>query len=114
MKLRSQVTFLVVALLALVTLAPAGDEAKTVTVSGKIACAKCTLKVADAKECQSILVVEGSQGTQPTHYYLVANEVAEEFGHACESETGAVVTGAVREKDGKLWLTASKMEQPKT
>jgi hypothetical protein len=55
-----------------------------VTVSGKITCAKCTLKKADAKSCQDVLVVAG--------------------------EKGATVTGTVTEKDGKKWLTPSKME----
>ena len=45
---------ILIALMAVATLAGftlAADEAKSVTVTGKLLCAKCTLKKADAKEC---------------------------------------------------------------
>jgi hypothetical protein len=90
------------------TLALAGDE---ITVEGKIACAKCTLKVEGAEACQSVLVVK--KGEKMKQFYIVENEVAEEYGHVCQGEKGAVVTGTVEEKDGKLWITATKMAVPK-
>ncbi len=83
--------------------------AEDVTVSGKIACAKCTMKKADAKACQDVLVVAGEKGTT-TEYYIVKNPVSEKFGHVCTGEKGATVTGAVSEKDGKKWITPSKMD----
>lgn len=100
-----------VAVLALgaFTLALAAEE-KTVAVSGKIMCAKCTLKKADAKECQNVLVVK--DGDKTHEYYLVKNDVTEAFGHTCRGEKPAAVVGTVEEKDGKTWLTAKKMEQP--
>lgn len=102
-------TFLVLSSAAL-----AGDAPEAVTLTGSIACAKCTLHVADAKECQSVLVVDkGGEGAEPTYYYLVSNQVAKDFGHVCMGKKAAVVTGTVEEKEGKLWLTASKMEAPK-
>ena len=60
-------TLAFVALAALATFAVAGEEMKTVEVKGKLACAKCTLKMADA-ECQSVLVVQGEEGAEPTYY----------------------------------------------
>ena len=99
-------SFLVlIALLLLSTLAAAGDA---VTVEGKIVCAKCSLHADDAKECQNVLVVDAS-----TQYYVVKNDVSEQYGHACKGEKAAVVTGTVAEKDGKKWITATKMEAPK-
>jgi len=96
-----------VALVAgLVAGATAGDE---VTVTGNIMCAKCTLKKADAKECQDVLVVKG--GDKAGEYYVEKNEVAKTFGHTCSGEKPAVVTGKVTEKDGKKWITATKMEK---
>lgn len=99
-----------VAVLAL-TVAVAGEEVKKVKLKGMIACAKCILEVEGVADCQSVLVVKSKDG-EPTHYYVVKNEVAKEFGHACQSEKGAVVIGTIEEKDGKLWLTPSKMEAP--
>jgi len=93
--------------IALVAPAQAGDD-KPVTVTGTIMCAKCVLEKADATACQDVLVA-----TDKTEYYLVKNAVAEKYGHACKSEKGAVVTGTVIDKDGKKWIEASKIEEPK-
>ena len=49
--------------------------AEEVTLEGKIACAKCTLKKADAKECQNVLLVK-EDGGKTAEYYIVVNEVA--------------------------------------
>jgi len=93
--------------LSLVVPAMAGDEA---TYSGSIMCAKCTLKKADAKTCQDVLVVKDDKGAT-TEYYVTKNAVAEKFGHVCSGETPATVTGTVTEKDGKKWIEPSKMEK---
>jgi hypothetical protein len=93
-----------------VAAASAGDET---TVNGKIMCAKCTLKKADAKECQDVLVAKDAAG-QVTEYYVEKNEIAKAYGHTCQGEKPAVVTGKVTEKDGKKWISATKMEAPKS
>jgi len=105
MKSRVLVAIALVAALGLATAAFAAD----VTLSGKVACAKCTLKKADAKACQDVLVVAGEKGAT-TDYYIVKNDVLEKFGHTCTGEKAVTVTGAVSEKDGKKWITPSKME----
>ncbi len=87
--------------------------AAEVTLTGKVACAKCTLKNAGAKECADVLVVPGEKGAAATQYYVVKNDVAKGFGHQCSGEKAATVTGAVAEKDGKMWITPSKMVTPK-
>jgi len=81
-----------------------------ITVEGKIVCAKCTLKKADAKECQNVLVVDKKDAQ--TEYYLVKNEALEAYGHVCQGQKPAIVTGTVMEKDGKTWLTATKIDAP--
>lgn len=91
--------------LSLVAAATAGEEK---TLSGKVVCAKCTLKKADASKCQDVLVVEGAE------YYVEKNAVSEKFGHVCSNSKTAVVTGAVAEKDGKKWITPSKMDETKS
>ncbi len=92
-----------------VAVASAGEE----TVNGKIMCAKCSLKKADADKCQDMLVSKDAAG-KVTELYIEANEVAKTFGHTCQGEKPAVVTGTVSEKDGKKWISATKMEAPKS
>ncbi len=101
----------IVAVLAL-TAAMADEQAEMVTVEGKLACAKCILEVEGYDSCQGVLIVQSEEDAEPSYFYLVDNEVAKEFGHACKSEKGAVVTGTVENKDGKQWLTPSKMKAP--
>ena len=88
-------------------IALAGDD-QPVTVTGDIMCAKCMLTKADATACQDVLVA-----ADKTEYYLVKNAVSEKYGHACKTGKPAVVTGKVMEKDGKMWLEATKIEEPK-
>jgi hypothetical protein len=85
------------------------SAAEEVTKSGTIACAKCVLKKDGAKECQDVLVVKEDGGTT-TEYYITKNDAAKEFGHGCSSEKSATVTGVVSEKDGRMWITASKIQ----
>ena len=92
-----------------VAVASAGEE----TVNGKVMCAKCSLKKADAKECQDVLVSKDAAG-KVSELYVEKNDVAKAFGHTCQGEKAAVVTGAVTEKDGKKWISATKMEAPKS
>lgn len=100
----------IVAVCAL-TVAVAGEKGEMVTLKGKIACAKCSLGMKDQADCQNVLVVKSKEG-EPSYFYLVDNEVAKEFGHTCMGEKGAIVTGTVEDKDGKQWLTPSKMKAP--
>jgi hypothetical protein len=93
----------------LVGVATAGDET---TLTGTVMCAKCALKKPDAKTCQNVLVVE-TEGKN-VEYYIEKNAVAEKFGPACQNVRPATVTGKVTEKDGKKWITPSKMEEKKS
>ena len=83
--------------------------AADVTLTGNVACAKCTLKKADAKECQDVLVVAGANGAT-TEYYIVKNAVLEGFRPHVHGEKAVTVTGTVSEKDGKKWITPSRMD----
>ena len=100
----------VAAVATLAGFAGAGQEAKTVTVTGKIVCAKCSLQKDDAKQCQNVIVAEENGKT--VEYYLVKNKLAEEFGHVCKGEKNVVATGTVAVKDGKTWIDATKLDQP--
>jgi hypothetical protein len=90
------------------------DDGKKVTISGEGMCAKCALK--ETKTCQNA-VIETKDGKKTT-YYLVANDVAKKahqrdgFCRATKEEPIKVkVTGTVTEKDGKMELTAEKIEK---
>lgn len=78
-------------------------------LKGTLVCAQCELKKPDAHECQDVLLVEKDGST--TEYYITKNDVAEKSGEACTLKIPATVTGTVAKKDGKLWLTASKIEK---
>ena len=87
---------------------------KTVTLEGKLVCAKCILKEDKCilkeeglDKCQNVLVVE-TDG-EKTHYYLAENEANKEFGDVCEAAKQARVTGSVSEKDGKMWIAATEI-----
>ena len=97
---------LLIASLAATPLVAFADEA----LSGTLVCAKCGLKKADAHECQDVLIVADAKGAK-TEYYVTKNEVAEKSGEACTLEIKATVTGTVSEKDGRKWITASKIEK---
>ncbi|HNX51201.1 MAG TPA: DUF6370 family protein [Thermoanaerobaculaceae bacterium] len=104
---------LAVAALAVILLVGAAGivTAEEQTLTGNVMCAKCTLKKADAKSCQDVLVVKGENATK--EYYVTKNDVATKFGHVCTGEKATVVTGTVMEKDGKTWITPTKMDEKK-
>ena len=93
--------------LGLAAAVQAGEEK---TVSGKVMCAKCALKKADASKCQDVLVTKSEDG-KVDEYYIAKTDASEAFGHVCQSEKAAVVTGKVMQKDGKTWIAPSKMEE---
>ena len=82
------------------------------TLKGEMVCAKCYLKRPDAKECQDVLMVKDTNGTT-AEYYITKNKVATESGEACMEPVKAEVTGTVTEKDGRKWLTATKIVKSK-
>lgn len=84
----------------------------SVTLEGKVVCAKCTMKEEGLTKCQNVLVVK-NEG-QVKNYYLVKNEANAEFGDVCMMEKQVKVTGTVSEKDGKTWLAATKIESAKS
>lgn len=108
MKTLTQLALAIALVVGFVAVTAAADEA---TLTGSVVCAKCTLKKADAKECQNVLVVKN--GDKAGEYYITKNAVAEKFGHVCSGEKQATVTGTVAEKDGKKWITATKIEESK-
>ena len=83
----------------------AANEAVTITGEGK--CAKCALK--ETKECQNVIQTE--KGDKKVTYYLVQNDVSEKFHkNICKASKKVKASGTVKEVDGKMELTATKIE----
>jgi hypothetical protein len=102
-----------VAALAAGLLAAAVQAHDEVTLEGKVVCAKCVLKAKGFTECQNVLVVSREQGREAkedVQYYITNNDVGVKFGEVCMEAKKAKVTGTVADKDGRKWVTPSKME----
>src|SRR2546429_9992074 len=106
-------TFAVIASVAALMLAAntnsvlAKDKAKgkEVTISGEAKCAKCILKEADAKECQTVIEVEKKKGKVQS-YYVVENDVSKAFHEdVCHAAKKVTATGTVAKVGGKQELT---------
>ncbi|MCU0222913.1 MAG: DUF6370 family protein [Acidobacteria bacterium] len=97
--------------LSAVALAGSPNE---VTMTGKVACSKCTLKLEGSATCQDVFVVAGKDGAAPAYYYFAKTEALAAFEHGCSGEKPAVVTGVVAEKDGKKWIVATKIVEAKS
>ena len=93
-------------MLALVTPAFAADKEVTITGEGK--CAKCSLKEAD--KCQNVISVEKKNG-KTVNYYLVQNDISKAFHeNICKESKKVTASGTVKKEDGKMMLTANKIE----
>jgi hypothetical protein len=88
--------------------AVANAEAKEVTLTGTMKCAKCSMHV--AKDCADVLDVK--DGDKTTDYYIAKNDTSKGVHkHICtEDKDKVTVTGTVSEKDGKKTIEATKIE----
>jgi hypothetical protein len=89
----------------------ADDTNAPVTLSGLLACGKCSLHI--CTECQNILQVQKDGKT--VNYWLEQNSVSKDFHpNVCTSDGEQVtVTGTVKDDGDKHILTASKIEAAK-
>ena len=98
----------IICALALVLVLQADDK-KDVTLKGEVACAKCVLKKSD--NCVATVVVK--TGDREEIYYF-DKESQDKYGKECCSEKRmARITGTAVEKDGKRWITVTKVEYEK-
>lgn len=97
----------VAVLFSAVSLLVRAGEGEKVTIEGKAQCAKCQLK--ETETCQNVVVTEDGE-----KYYLAPNDVARKAHKSmgfCSGEGRVKVEGMCEEKDGKLVLTATKIEK---
>ena len=90
----------------------AQDAAKTITITGSMVCAKCTLH--ETASCQN--VVQVTKDGKTVNYYLVQNDASKAaHGAICGGEPEKVtVIGTIEEKDGKKLVTPTKIEPVKS
>ena len=104
MKKSIVVALAVAALTMTLTLKGRAADEKTVTGEGK--CAKCALK--ESESCQNVVQVK--EGDKTVTYYLVHNDVSKDFHkNICKETKKISVTGTVKEVDGKMQLTPTKI-----
>jgi hypothetical protein len=99
-------TFFAVALAvgALVATAQARPDEKT--LKGTITCAKCDL----GKETKCATVIKVKDGDTDVVYYFDAAGDKKYHGKICQTPTEGSVVGKVSEKNGKHWVTVTKVE----
>jgi len=81
-------------------------QSKPTTLTGKITCAKCDLKI--EKECATVIVVK--ENGKDVVYYLDAKSSKANHDAICHTPKQGSVTGVVSEKDGKKTITTTKVE----
>ena len=101
------IAVLTVAALAISLHSTAFAADKEKTIQGEGTCAKCDLHKSET--CQNVIRVE--KDGKKTTYYLVQNDVSKEFHkNVCKAPAKVKATGTVKEVDGKMELTPSKIE----
>ncbi len=104
---------LIIAVLTGLAVAGIGSTvlAEDTTVTGNMVCGKC--KLHETASCQNVIQAEKDGKT--VNYYLAKNEASDAMHEdVCHGDSKKVTaTGKVEEKDGKLTLTASKLEAAK-
>ena len=85
------------------------DE-KEMTFEGKVTCAKCELK--KENKCATVLVVK--DGYKDVIYWFDKDSNKKYHGEICSEGKEAKVTFKVVEKEGKKWISVSKLEWKKS
>ena len=84
---------------------------KEVTLKGEILCALCELK--EGSQCQTLIKVK--KGGKEVLYFFKDKGKAEKWHEAVHGggRKAGTVTGTVSEKDGRKWITPTKVEYDK-
>lgn len=88
--------------------AMADDNVQTIT--GNCVCGKCALH--ETAKCQNVVQVEKDGKT--VNYYLAQNDISKNFhDNVCKGSEKVTATGTVKEVDGKMQMTPTKIEEAK-
>ena len=90
-------------LLAFVTPAFAAD---TITITGDCKCGKCAMH--ETAKCQSVISAE--KDGKMVNYYLVGKVSKDFHQNVCQESKKVTATGTVKEVDGKMEMTVTKID----
>ncbi len=107
--MRTSLAITVCLVLLVSCLAPAIAADKEVKIAGKLTCAKCDLK----KEAKCATVLVAKEGGKDVLYYVDDKSGKANHSEFCQAAKEGTVTGKVSEKDGKKYITPSKVELSK-
>ncbi|MBI3409718.1 MAG: hypothetical protein HY040_15360 [Planctomycetes bacterium] len=82
------------------------EKGKEVLLKGKITCAKCELEL--TKRCASVIVVKESG--KDVVYFFDDKTNKQYHSEICSDSKPGEVTGVTSEKDGKKFVTVSKLK----
>ena len=83
-------------------------EGKEVTLKGKITCAKCDLKLEDAKKCATVIQVK--KGDKDTVYYFDTDSNKKYHSDICKEGKTGTVKGTVSETGGKKTIKVTQLK----
>lgn len=82
---------------------------KEVTLKGDVCCAKCELK--ESKKCHTAVRVK--EDGKNVVYYFDEKSSKKYHEDICTAVKEATIVGTVSEKDGKKWVTITKLDWKK-
>ena len=88
------------------------EDKKEVKLTGTLMCGKCSLKA--TSKCSNAFQVK--EGDKVVNYFLDDKGNKEEYHEGVCGDgkiEGVTVTGTVSQKDGKKWVTVTKLDLPK-
>jgi hypothetical protein len=99
------------AAVCLLVTGPQAGAADPVTLKGEVMCGKCELK--ETPKCATVIRVK--EGGKEVTYYFLDKGTGEEYHEAVcgGGRKEAAVTGTVTEKEGKKYITPTKVEYAK-
>lgn len=98
-------------LFAVALVAQARAEKDEKTLKGTVTCAKCDLKLQKDK-CATVVKVKGDNGKDIVYWFDEAGH-KKYHGKICTTPTEGTVVGKVAEKNGKWWVTVTKVDWKK-
>jgi hypothetical protein len=82
-------------------------DAKEITVTGTITCARCDLKKSD--KCKTVIQGKAQGSDKEEIYWFDEKSDKTEHSKVCQQPRAGTVTGTVVEENGKMVITVTKV-----